>query len=73
MYWLFFLQNVNIIQHSSVEEDVDLPHDRDASRACGDNTDEDEEEEDDDDVEYEVDGEDNEEEEDDETEDEDDA
>ena len=43
----FFLQNVNITQNSSVEEDVELPHDRDASRACDDDTDEDEEDGDD--------------------------
>ena len=58
----FFLQNVNIIQHSNVEEVADLPHDRDASRVCDDDTDEDGEEEDDDESECEVDCKDNEEE-----------
>ena len=43
----FFLQNVNITQNSSVEEDVNLPHDHDASRVCDDDTDEDEEDGDD--------------------------
>ena len=47
MCTIFFLQNVNIIQHSSVEEDVNLPHDHDASRVCDDDTDEDEEDGDD--------------------------
>ena len=68
-YCFFFLQNVNIIQHSNLEEVVDLSHDRDASRVCDDDINEDKEEEDDDDVEHEVDVEDDEEKEEEETED----
>ena len=61
MHWLFFLQNVNIIQHSDLEGAVNLAHNRDASWGCDDNIEEDEEEEEDDDVKDEVDVKDDEE------------